>query len=80
MKKIVIFLIQVYQKLFSFDHGIPHKLFPNIRVCIFMPSCSEYTAQAIEKYGVMKGGWMGLKRVLRCGPWSYGADSYDPVP
>ena len=77
---IVIFLLRVYQKLFSFDHGLPGKLFPGFRVCIFYPSCSEYSIQAIQKYGAIKGGWMGIRRVLRCGPWSYNAEKLDPVP
>lgn len=78
--KFVLFLIRFYQLIFSFDHGIPHKLFPFLRVCIFEPTCSEYTYQAIKKYGLIKGGWLGIKRIARCGPWSYGANRYDPVP
>lgn len=46
--------------------------------CRYYPSCSNYTYQAIEKYGVAKGGWMGLRRILRCHPWSPGG--FDPVP
>ena len=45
--------------------------------CIYQPTCSEYAVQAIEKYGVLKGGWMAARRVLRCHPWSRGG--YDPV-
>lgn len=45
--------------------------------CRFYPSCSEYTKQAIEKYGLMKGSFLGLKRILRCHPFSQGG--YDPV-
>ncbi|MBP5274912.1 MAG: membrane protein insertion efficiency factor YidD [Abditibacteriota bacterium] len=45
--------------------------------CRFRPTCSEYTAQAIEKYGVMKGSFLGLKRILRCNPFGKGGD--DPL-
>lgn len=40
--------------------------------CRFVPSCSEYTYEAIEKYGVVKGGYLGIKRIIRCHPWSKG--------
>ena len=46
--------------------------------CRHVPSCSQYTAQAIEEWGVLKGSWMGLKRISRCHPW--GTQGYDPVP
>jgi len=45
--------------------------------CRFEPSCSEYARQAVEKYGATKGSWLGLKRILRCQPFSKGG--YDPV-
>ncbi len=40
--------------------------------CRFYPSCSEYTYQAIEKYGLLRGGWKGVKRILKCHPWHSG--------
>jgi putative membrane protein insertion efficiency factor len=43
----------------------------------FEPTCSDYTRQAVEKYGAMKGSWLGVKRILRCQPFSKGG--YDPV-
>lgn len=46
--------------------------------CRFHPSCSEYTLQAIEKYGAGKGTWLGLKRIFRCHPGTPGG--YDPLP
>jgi putative membrane protein insertion efficiency factor len=46
--------------------------------CRFYPSCSQYTLEAVEKYGVIKGGWMGVQRISRCHPWHHGG--YDPVP
>lgn len=68
MKKIILFLITIYQK-FS-------KLTPS--VCRFYPTCSQYTKEAIMKYGILKGGWLGLKRIFRCHPGNPGG--YDPVP
>lgn len=45
--------------------------------CIYYPSCSQYALKAIEKYGALKGGWMAIKRILRCHPFHEGG--YDPV-
>ena len=46
--------------------------------CRFEPTCSSYTNQALEKYGLFKGGWLAIKRILSCHPW--GKSGYDPVP
>lgn len=76
-KKSVLGLIRIYQKLFSFDHSFwsNPKAF---RVCLYHPSCSEFTYQAIEKHGLIKGSILGSIRVLRCNPLSKGG--IDKVP
>ncbi|MBO5738113.1 membrane protein insertion efficiency factor YidD [bacterium] len=68
MKKIILFLISIYQKISSLT---PPR-------CRFYPTCSEYTKQAILKYGILKGGILGIKRILKCHPLNDGG--YDPVP
>jgi putative membrane protein insertion efficiency factor len=77
MRKIILFLIRLYQKTLSLDHG-PLSCVVSERFCRFHPSCSEYTYQAIEKFGAIKGGWLGLKRIARCHPWNPGG--VDEVP
>jgi len=64
-----ILLIKIYQFLIS-------PLFPSS--CRYSPTCSQYTLDALKKYGVLKGGWFGVKRISRCHPW--GGSGYDPVP
>ncbi|MDD3487169.1 MAG: membrane protein insertion efficiency factor YidD [Candidatus Moranbacteria bacterium] len=76
MKSIILKTIRWYQKYLSLDTGFLSFIYSE-RVCRFHPTCSEYTYQAIEKYGLTKGGWMGLKRIVRCHPWAQGGN--DPV-
>lgn len=76
MKWLLLKLIKFYQKTFSFDHGPMRQCYPQ-GFCRFTPSCSQYSYEAIEKYGAAKGSWMGFKRIMRCNPWNKGG--YDPV-
>ncbi|EAZ91560.1 membrane protein insertion efficiency factor YidD [Crocosphaera chwakensis] len=69
MKKILILFIKGYRTFIS-------PLFPPS--CRFRPTCSQYTLEAIEKFGAVQGSWLGLKRILRCHPFHPGG--YDPVP
>ncbi|HZU11261.1 MAG TPA: membrane protein insertion efficiency factor YidD [Chloroflexota bacterium] len=69
MRSVVIGLIVVYQRLISPLLG---------PACRYEPSCSEYARQAIERYGVARGAWMGVRRIARCHPFHPGG--YDPVP
>ena len=69
MKAILILLVKAYQITLS-------PLFSGC--CRFEPSCSNYMIEALERHGALKGGWLGLKRLLRCHP--FGPHGYDPVP
>jgi putative membrane protein insertion efficiency factor len=69
VKHIALLLIKLYQNTIS-------RVLPPS--CRFTPSCSVYGYQAIEKYGIFKGGWMAIKRIGRCNPFNPGG--YDPVP
>jgi len=69
LRRLVVLPIRVYQWTIS-------PILP--RSCRFMPGCSEYAAEAILAHGPLTGGWLGLRRILRCHPW--GGHGYDPVP
>ena len=66
---IVIKILVWYQKVCSPDTGILRFFYKSKNVCVFFPTCSEYTILAVKKYGVLKGLYLGLKRILRCYPW-----------
>ena len=68
MKKFIISLIRLYQKIPISTHS----------KCRFTPTCSEYMIIAIERFGVIKGGYIGIKRIMRCNPW--GGSGIDLVP
>lgn len=67
LKKFFITLIKIYQFFSKFTP----------KTCRFVPTCSEYTKQAIEKYGIIKGIWLGLKRISKCHPFHEGG--FDPL-
>jgi uncharacterized protein len=69
VKQVFLGIIRFYQR------NISPALPPS---CRFYPTCSQYTYEAIEKYGALHGGWLGLRRIARCHPWNPGG--YDPVP
>ena len=72
MKRLLLWLIRFYQRHIS----------PNRPPCCrFMPTCSQYALQAIEKYGALRGGWLAFRRVCCCHPFYKGRRGiYDPVP
>jgi len=76
-KRSALAAIRFYQKTFSPDHGWTRFLFP-YGCCKFRPTCSQYTYQAVDEFGIIRGLWMGSLRILRCNPWSRGG--HDPVP
>ena len=69
LKKIYIFPIRFYQKVISPILG---------PTCRYQPTCSHYMVGAILQWGIIRGTWMGIKRISRCHPW--GSTGYDPVP
>jgi putative membrane protein insertion efficiency factor len=77
LKKATLRLIKSYQKTLSRDHGLLKKHYP-YGYCRFNPSCSQYTYEAVDRFGIMKGLLLGFWRILRCNPWSRGGN--DPVP
>ena len=68
-RRLLIAPIKVYQRVIS-------PLLP--AACIYTPTCSQYAVEAIERYGVSKGSWLAIRRIIRCNPFHGGG--YDPVP
>lgn len=77
MKQLVLKLIRFYQKTPLFYAQPLRILFLTDSACRFRPTCSEYTYQAINRYGIMRGSWLALRRIFRCHPWSKGG--WDPM-
>ena len=71
-KRLLLWLIQFYRVAISPMHR---------PCCRYIPTCSQYAVEAIEKYGALKGGWLALKRLSKCHPFHFGEhDFFDPVP
>jgi len=64
-----VILIKIYQLIIS-------PLLPPS--CRYIPTCSQYSLEALKKYGLLKGGWLSIKRIAKCHPW--GGSGYDPLP
>ncbi|MBQ6540194.1 MAG: membrane protein insertion efficiency factor YidD [Oscillospiraceae bacterium] len=72
MKRVLIALIKFYRK-----HISPLRQ----PCCRYIPTCSQYAIEALEKYGAAKGSWLAFKRIMRCHPFHFGEyDPFDPVP
>jgi putative membrane protein insertion efficiency factor len=69
LRKIFLIPVFIYQKAIS-------PLLP--ASCRYVPTCSQYAVEAVMKHGIFRGGWLALRRILRCHPW--GGSGYDPVP
>jgi len=78
VKKVFLAMIRFYQRYLNFRHPFFKTLFLTDAACRFQPTCSEYCYQAINRYGILKGLFLGIKRVLKCHPLSAGG--YDPIP
>ena len=76
MKRVLIFIINIYQRTLSPDHGWFSARYPG-GYCKYHPDCSEYCKQAIEKKGAFRGVGLGIWRIVRCNHWSAGGS--DPV-
>lgn len=76
VRTLLLFGIRLYQRTLSPDHGWLAAVFP-AGCCRYVPTCSEYGIQALAAHGVLRGGWMTLRRIARCQPWARGG--FDPV-
>lgn len=68
-------IIRIYQRLLSPDQSFWGKKL-GLRVCRFHPTCSQYAVDALRKYGILKGGCMASRRLLRCHPWNPGGEDH----
>ncbi len=75
MKALIRLAIRFYQRVLS---PVLHRLAGPTAGCRYEPTCSHYFLEAVEKHGVIRGSWLGVKRICRCQPW--GGQGFDPVP
>jgi hypothetical protein len=68
-KLVAVVLINIYQAILSPDHSWLKAKYP-YGYCRHYPSCSEYSKQSIQKFGLVRGGWLSVKRVAKCNPWT----------
>jgi len=73
MKKILQFIVLL--PVYFYRYSISPLIGPR---CRYTPTCSQYAIEAVKKHGVLKGGWLAIKRITSCHPW--GGSGYDPVP
>lgn len=84
MKQFILQSIRFYQRFLSLDTGLLSSFFHRLvgtsagTVCRFTPRCSEYTYEAVVSYGILRGLYLGVIRMMRCHP--FGGSGYDPVP
>ena len=77
MKKLILSLIRIYHKTKPVRADFTKTVFGSEGSCRFSPTCSDYAVQAINKYGVVRGSFLGLMRIIRCHPFAKGG--FDPV-
>ena len=73
MKKVLQFIVLL--PVYFYRYSISPLIAPR---CRYTPTCSEYAIEAVKKHGVIKGGWLAIRRISSCHPW--GGSGYDPVP
>jgi putative membrane protein insertion efficiency factor len=78
MSKLIVAFIRFYQATWSPDHSPRRRLYP-AGYCRWHPTCSEYTAQAVMRFGSARGLWLGMRRIVRCHPWQRGGVDLVPL-
>lgn len=79
LKNTELLLIRIYQKTLSLDYGYLGKVLPNSRSCKHIPTCSVYGYESVKRFGIFKGNYLLIRRVIKCNPWNH-SNVYDSVP